>query len=268
MNSRAARCSLDPRRGARQTTPMALLHTHIFSSALGMQCTLDVILPQRPATAEVPCLWLLHGLSDDHSIWQRRTSIERYVDPYNLAVVMPNVHRSFYTDMAHGYAYWTFVADELPAIARSLFRLSPRREDNTVAGLSMGGYGAFKLALNRPMQFGAAASLSGALDMGRRWAGAGLESDLRLVFDNDPTGTPNDLLHAATVIAQGHAPRPRLFQCCGQQDHLYADNLTFRDHARRLGLDLTYAEGPGGHDWAYWDARIQDVLAWLRPANV
>ena len=84
---------------------MALLNTHFFSEALGLQCTMDVILPQKSASTGWPVLWLLHGLSDDHSIWLRRTSIERYVDGLDLAVIMPCVHRGFYTDMHHGLPY-------------------------------------------------------------------------------------------------------------------------------------------------------------------
>src|SRR4029079_1126758 len=97
--------------------------------------------------------------SDDDSIWLRRTSIERYVADLGIAVVMPQVHRSYYTDEAYGRPYWTFLSEELPRVASGFFRLSPRREDTFVAGLSMGGYGAFKWALRQPWRFAAAASL-------------------------------------------------------------------------------------------------------------
>jgi len=250
---------------------MALLHCGFFSSTLGVQTAMDVILPQggptaRPPRRGWPCLWLLHGLSDDQTIWQRRTAIERYVEPLNLAVVMPAAQRSFYTDMAHGYRYWTFIAEELPAVARNLFRLSDRREDNFVAGLSMGGYGAFKLALRHPERFAAAASLSGALDMARRVRGAGPDDpDIPLVFGagRDIAGTEEDLFHCAARLARRRGPRPALYQWCGTEDFLYADNARFRDHARALGLPLTYEEGPGSHEWGAWDAGIQHVLAWL-----
>ena len=147
---------------------MALVHCDFYSDVLGLSVQMDAILPQETesqigmvgvaARAEHPTLYLLHGLSDDHTIWQRRTSIERYVAPLGLAVMMPAVHRSFYTDMARGYRYWTFVSEELPRLARSFFHLSASRDDNFVAGLSMGGYGAFKLALRCPEKFAAAAS--------------------------------------------------------------------------------------------------------------
>jgi S-formylglutathione hydrolase FrmB len=154
---------------------MALLHCDFFSDVLGLSTSMTVILPQA-TTRQIgmsgavradahPTLYLLHGMSDDHTIWVRRTSIERYVAPLGLAVVMPAVHRSFYTDMAHGANYWTFISEELPLLARSFFPLATSREANFVAGLSMGGYGAFKLALTYPDRFAAAASLSGVLDL-------------------------------------------------------------------------------------------------------
>lgn len=131
---------------------MALLRCNFFSDVLGMSMSMTVILPQKTRnqigmagaapTDRHPCLYLLHGLSDDDTIWSRRTSIERYVAPLGLAVIMPNVHRGFYTDMAHGYRYWTYISEEIPALAQSFFHISDRREDTFVAGLSMGGYGA------------------------------------------------------------------------------------------------------------------------------
>ena len=247
---------------------MALLNTHFFSEALGLQCTMDVILPQKSTATGWPVLWLLHGLSDDHSIWLRRTSIERYVDGLDLAVIMPCVHRGFYTDMHHGLPYERFIADELPGIARNLFHLSSRREETFVAGLSMGGYGAFKLALKYPERYGAAASLSGALDMAARWRRGERIGDMELVFGGDPTETSNDILFLARQLAADPSrPRPRLFQCCGTEDFLFADNQDFRDQARSLGLDLTYEEGPGNHNWGYWDENIRKVLTWMLPRS-
>jgi S-formylglutathione hydrolase FrmB len=255
-----------PARGLQKgRAAMALFHAHFFSDALQVQCAADVIQPDRRQDPgrPLPCLWLLHGLSDDHTIWQRRTSIERHVTAYDLAVVMPCVHRSFYADMAYGPRYWTFVSDELPRLMRQYFPLSERRDGNFVAGLSMGGYGAFKLAFNLPERYAAAASLSGAMDMAARLGRGDIGPDMRLVFGDRPLAVSDDLLAAAEALARSSSPRPRLFQCCGTEDYLYPENVRFRDHARRLGLDLVYAEGPGSHEWGYWDARIQDVLAWL-----
>src|SRR5690554_3728055 len=159
-----------------------------------------------------PTLYLLHGLSDDHTIWLRRTNIERYVSNRGIAVVMPAVHRSFYTDMAIGYKYWTFVSEELPDIARSFFPLSDSREDNFVAGLSMGGYGAFKMALRCPEKFAAGASLSGALDLSKV-----VErhfDEFRTIFGSPEKvkGSEEDLFYLAEKMAKSHGDKPELFQ--------------------------------------------------------
>ena len=258
---------------------MILTEVNFFSETLVLGCTMLVLLPQRPlaevqqkAQKKFRTLYLLHGRSDDHAAWQRQTSIERYVEGLNLAVVMPAVHRSFYTDMAHGGKYWQFISEEVPAVVHSLFPLSSARKDNFVAGLSMGGYGAFKLALTHPERFAAAASLSGALDLGYSvWAENPRNDESRLaefrtIFGDlsKVPGSEHDLLPLAKKVSRGPI-KPRLYQCCGTEDFLYPDNVRFREAVRKLPLDLTYEEGPGEHNWAYWDTMIQRVLAWMFP---
>lgn len=257
---------------------MAFIQCDFFSEVLGLSTSMNVILPQ-PASGQIgmegskasdkyPVLYLLHGLSDDHTIWARRTSVERYVASLGLAVVMPAVHKSFYTDMAKGDRYWTFVSEELPQIVRSFFPISAAREDNFVAGLSMGGYGAFKLALRCPDKFIAGASLSGALNIADLAKNRNPQRAWEYVFgDLDKIkGSDNDLLYLAEKVAKSNGPKPMLYQCCGTEDFLYEDNIVFRDWANELGLDLTYEEEPGTHEWGYWDKKIQRVLEWL-PLN-
>lgn len=258
---------------------VALINCSFYSEALGFNTSMTVILPQNTTTQYGienvavskqlhPTLFLLHGLSDDDSTWLRRTSIERYVAALGIAVVMPQVQRSFYTDMAYGYNYWTFLTEELPAIARDFFPLSPAREHNFVAGLSMGGYGAFKWALSHPDRFMAAASLSGAVNMANPYFRDNMmPMDYKLVYGQAKiSDTPNDLFHLLAQCERSEGAKPMLYQCCGTEDFLYEDNVLFRDAVRQTALDYTYDEGPGTHDWAYWDARIQDVLRWL-PLN-
>lgn len=253
---------------------MAFIDCSFYSEILGLNTSMNVILPQQTTTQiglkgstkkdRYPTLFLLHGLSDDHSIWSRRTSIERYVSEMGLAVVMPQVHRSFYTDMKYGYKYWSFLSEELPNIARQFFPLSDRREDTFVAGLSMGGYGAFKWALRKPEDIAAAASLSGALDVARREQAELMSKDLQLIFgDPSPLGSDDDLMHLLQTCDQQVAEKPKLYQCCGTEDFLYQENQRFREAVAHTSIEHEYHEGPGGHTWDYWDMKIQDVLKWL-----
>ncbi|HET6407586.1 MAG TPA: alpha/beta hydrolase family protein [Chthoniobacteraceae bacterium] len=259
---------------------MAFLDVHAFSDVLALQVTFQVLLPQQTsqqigvdsgsARPFYPVLWLLHGLSDDHTIWLRRTSVERYAAAKNLAVVMPAAGRSFYQDMVSGPRYWTFLTEELPSLCRSWFPLSIKREDNFVAGLSMGGYGALRMALALPERYAAAASLSGALDISRRLREAGKEgsrisrAEWESIFGPDlrAESTSADLDFLAEGAAQ-RGDRPRIFLSCGTEDDLLRDSRQFRDRLTQLNYAHTYEESPGGHEWGYWDAAIQRVVEWL-----
>jgi putative tributyrin esterase len=252
---------------------MAIFHIEFKSEVLDLQCGLNVILPQKPlalmqtSKPKYQTLWLLHGLSDDYTAWQRWTSVERYVDDTNLAVIMPSVGRSFYTDMAHGLPYWTFLTEELPVVARWFLPLSAKREDNFVAGLSMGGYGAFKVALSHPDRYAAAASLSGALDLSKDFSIKDPEwvAELTNIWGGPKRyrKTCNDTLFLASQLVESGAKRPKLYQWCGTEDFLYDQNLRFKKHAKKIGLEVDYSEGPGDHTWKYWDEQIQKVIAWL-----
>jgi S-formylglutathione hydrolase FrmB len=251
---------------------VALVRCEFFSEALELSTSMTVILPQetsgqigmavRTDDGPPPVLYLLHGLSDDDSIWLRRTSIERYAAPLGLAVVMPQVHRSFYADQVHGGRYWTFLSEELPELVARFFQVSQAPEDTFVAGLSMGGYGAFKWALRRPGAFAAAASLSGVLDLARLQADGDRPELMHLAFGNRTVnGTDDDLLHLLDVADP--AGLPRLYLCCGLDDELLDGNRRFVERARARGLDLAVDLDPGEHEWGYWDVHIRDVLDWL-----
>src|SRR5215207_2596202 len=197
---------------------MILTEVNFMSETLGLLSSMYVLLPQRKLAdaqkkqRKLRTLYLLHGHSDDHTAWQRFTSIERYAEGLNLAVVMPAVHLSFYNDMAHGLKYWQFISEEVPAVVRDLFPLSSERKDNFVAGLSMGGYGAFKLVLTHPDRFAAAASLSGALDINevvkpvrndpenKAWL-----AEMRTVFGDlsKVPGSKHDLFALAKKVSRG-----------------------------------------------------------------
>lgn len=253
---------------------MAFMEVRFFSKVLGLCCSANVILPQEEARAQdrdIPVVYLLHGHSDDHTIWMRRTGIELYADTLapEFAIVMPAVAKSFYTDMKHGDRYWTYISEELPEIMGSFFPLSNRRENTFAAGLSMGGYGALKLALNHPERFLACASFSGACDMGERIAGImpddSFSREMLDIFGSqeDFLHSENDLGWQAERVSKGKLI-PQIYMACGTDDFLYQNNLGFLDHLKTLGLPVTWESTPGrAHTWDYWDEKVQVALKWF-----
>jgi S-formylglutathione hydrolase FrmB len=209
---------------------------------------------------------LLHGLSDNHTAWTRRTSIERYVQELPIIVVMPNGERSFYTDALgiSNAAFETYIMRDLIGFVDSTLQTIPTREGRVIGGLSMGGYGAMKLALKHPDMFCAAVSHSGALgrandltqDDGSAWS-----REVRAIFGANPQGGDNDLFALATRIDRAKLPALRID--CGVDDFLIEHNRSFHAHLNSLNIAHEYEECPGEHDWAYWDTHVQEAIAFF-----
>jgi len=249
---------------------MAFLQVQFFSEALNVASTVNVIMPEpsqgigitAAQSGELPkVLYLLHGYSDDHSIWMRRTSVERYAAEHNLAVIMPAVNHSFYTNEVQGERYWDYVSEELPRAMHRFFRLSDKPEDTFVAGLSMGGYGAMKLALTHPERFGAAASFSGATDIcdmtGRR---KDRLDNFKRVFGplSKMKGSQHDLFH---LMKNKPENAPRLYVSCGTADFLYHQHEKFIPALKKYGWDVTHYEEPDAvHEWGFWDREIKKFI--------
>ena len=259
---------------------MAFLEFHYYSKALQKHVAVNVLLPERdkadkaagiPDGAPYKTLYLYHGLSSDYTAWMRRSSIERYAADYNIAVVMPDVARSWYTNTKYGMRYFDFVADELPEVCRGYFRnMSDKREDNYVAGLSMGGYGALKAALHRPDKFCGCASLSGSIDMTRKGRPETANvTEWRSIFDygmehpDDLEGTEHDLFAVTRRNAEAGLPFPKMYLWCGTEDALIHANRRYRDLLTELGVEHRFEESEGDHSWKWWDLHVQDALRYL-----
>ena len=243
-----------------------LLNIDFYSNELKKNTQVCVLLPEGESVAPHKTLWLLHGLSDDHSAWTRYTAIERYAREHRLAVVMPNADRCWYTNTAYGANYFDYITKELPALCRRHLRgMSEAREDNLIAGLSMGGYGALKLALRRPTQYGGCIALSGALDITRKGRPCDL-AEWRSIFGYELTspddlgGGEHDLFALAGLVKQEGLPLPHIAMWCGTSDTLMHTNRDFDRHLTALGVPHTYEESEGDHSWRWWDLHLQRLL--------
>lgn len=261
---------------------MAFFQVRFYARTLGMQTGANVIVPQSDHGIGVgsalkkdryAVLYLLHGMSDDATIWERRTSLERYVSDMPLAVVMPEVQLSRYENMVHGGQYFDFISEELSAVMESFFPISPDPSHKYIAGLSMGGYGALKIGLTRPEQYAGVGILSsGNLlwrstdPMSRPRENGGHTLSEAIYGTNDISrlrGSSWDPFTAAEkALSEGRA-MPRFFQICGTEDPLLevsrVTKTWFEAHPQ---IDYTYKETEGTHNWEFWDTHIQDFLAW------
>jgi S-formylglutathione hydrolase FrmB len=245
---------------------MSFLELRYFSNALQKHTAANVILPEV-GEPPYPTLYLLHGLSDDHTAWARNTSIERYVSGLPLIVVMPDGGRGFYLDAAEGFQFGAAIGTELPERIERTFPAKRTRDGRALAGLSMGGYGALRLALTHPDRFCAAASLSGAVGWGHfpiDWADKPYSPEFQRVLGKDFVGTTADIWHTATQLSPEE--RPALRFDCGEDDFLFAHNQALHTFFAEKGVTHEYAEHPGAHNWAYWDEHIRESITFVMNA--
>ncbi|MFN2234803.1 MAG: alpha/beta hydrolase [Anaerolineales bacterium] len=248
---------------------MALVHIDHVPETVKVNLPLNIILPDPGRMEGVPIsqrkvLYLLHGLSDDASAWQRFSSIETLAAAYGLVVVMPSVGRSFYIDQPNGQKYFTYLTEELPQYLEDVFGLAPAREDTYIAGNSMGGYGAFKAAFTCPERYAAAASFSGALSLAILTAVPDdpRQAEFALLFGelDQLAGSEHDPVSWLQRAAKNPGSLPQLFISVSRQEDLYPLSVQFHAACQNLGIQSEYHEEDGDHDWFFWDRQIRYFL--------
>ena len=264
---------------------MAFLTVNFISKSLMRTVPVNVILPcdklvfpgmPEPEVKPFKTLILLHGILGNYTDWVNGTRIQRWAEAKNLCVVMPSGDNAFYVDneLSANY-YGKFIGEELPAMMRKMFHLSDKREDMFIAGLSMGGFGALRNGLRYNDTFGAIASLSGAFILREPDPDKDDEEIGRMGIEKFCFGTMKEGWYSEKnpqFIAKQLADRkaagedvnfPKIYMCCGTEDGLLGANHTVRDDLISKGFDVTYEEGPGGHEWNFWDTYIEKILNWL-----
>ncbi|MCI2774044.1 alpha/beta hydrolase [Staphylococcus petrasii] len=247
---------------------MALIELNYLSKTLGMHQSLNVILPEDISffkkdqeAKPLKSMLVLHGLSSDANSYLRYTSIERYANDHKLAIILPNADHSFYTNMAYGHSYYDYVM-EVYDYVHQIFPLSKAREDNFIAGHSMGGYGTTKYALTQSQRFSKAAILSAPFDVSllRDYEYYDFSPQAIIGEKGDIKGTPFDPYYLVEQAIDNHVDLPELLIMCGTEDELYPQNLEFIKYLDEKGIQYNFKESPGIHDYAYWDKAIKETI--------
>ncbi len=243
---------------------MAFARINYFSRSLGKASSFSVVFPDDPSVPRpYAVFYLLHGLSDDDTIWMRRTSIERYVEGMPLVVVMPDGGRGWYTNAQIGPAYEDDLIKDVVGLVDRTLPVKAERAGRAIGGLSMGGYGAVKLGLKHHAMFASVNSHSGALAIlqepldteGRKDLGPELER----LFGKSPKGGPEDPFGIVERLDHGRIPALRID--CGKGDFLLEQNRAFHRHLEAMHIAHEYEEFVGVHSWEYWDEHVRAAIA-------
>lgn len=261
---------------------MAVFDTTFFSPAMGRSVPLKAIVPIERRTRggggysseKLRSLYLLHGYSSDHTEWLYNSRIQLYAVQHNIAVFMPSGENGFYlNDTARAANYEHLLAGDLIEFTRAAFPLSDRREDTSIGGLSMGGYGALHTGLRNNDVFGNIIALSSAL-IAEQVSKMKESDDYPMApysyyvhtfgSPSEIIGSDRDLKALASGVAKAGKNLPNIYIACGTEDFGIESNREHGKYFAELGLPVKYEEGPGVHDWAFWDEYIVKALDWMK----
>jgi len=248
------------------------------SRILGRAVPYCVILPpsyaQQP-NRRYPVLYYFHGLGDNEQMFVRSGGFDLIEDLWekhelgDFIIVTPAGYASFFMNSYHGrFRYEDFFLQEfMPWIERS-YRIIARRDSRGIGGISMGGYGALRMAFLHPQLFGAVSAHSAAL-MQRvpSISVSNREETGRLQILGDVFGSPPDRQfwdrnNPLNIARTADLAGMKIYFDCGAQDDYgfeagaqALDNLLRSRHiAHEFHLD------PGGHNWSYFSGHLPNSL--------
>lgn len=263
---------------------MATFDVSFFSNALGRIAPMTAIVPierpsqfgggtGKPSAERFRAVYLLHGFSGTHTDWIRGSRIEQLAMAHNVAVFMPSGENAFYLDdTVRNARYEQLLCEDIIDFTRAVFPLSDRREDTTIGGFSMGGYGALRNGLKRSDVFGNIIAFSSAI----------LKDEMAHMKKDAPNpvapysyyehtfgdlskfaGSDKDLEALAQAVLTEHKPFPNLYMACGTEDFGITQNRGYHSYLEGIGFKHIYKESAGAHNWAFWDEYIEKALVWL-----
>lgn len=223
-----------------------------------------VIAPKTALDERLPLLYLFHGANSGPIEIMERSAVVKLAITNRLIVVIPEVGFSYYTNAKHKrHSRWedAMVLD-LPRDVLARFPVLLGREHTGVAGISMGGYGASKLALKHPELYSFVGIMSGALDITQRqpalrrwgqtlriWSIFGLRQDSR--HDDDVFYLLDHIVNVQPVS---------WFESCGKDDPLDSVNARFVKKLCERGIKVDAITTPGGHEWKSWNAAMPQLF--------
>ncbi len=235
-------------------------------------------LPQEVGNRVRGVLTLLHGMSNTASDWVTMSAAARYAADNGYILVMPDAENSFYTNMHGGAPFFDILTAYLPKQLEAIFKIPTQREQNHIAGLSMGGYGALHIGLRFPERYAHIGSFSGCVDMAFLLESAQNAPEvpetavLQGAFGKQlQLKAENDLFNLAKqVAALPQKEKPKLFCTCGKQDTgalMVEQNRRFQQHVQNLDLPAVFEYWDGVHEWNVWDRSLTAFIACIEGSD-
>jgi S-formylglutathione hydrolase FrmB len=256
-------------RDAPRLSPKVRMQDVTFhSAALGHDMQYRVILPKDIAAGQkLPTVYLLHGRGDSFRDWSNSSDLSPFAER-GLVLVMPEGDASYFTNSVERPKdrYEDYIVKDLVSDVGSRFPVASGRQSRAIAGVSMGGYGAVKLALRYPELFAFAGGLSPAVDVPSRPFSIRRPFQWRFhsaIFG--PAGSQTRHDNDPFVLARSADPNltAYFYLVCGDQESLLPANRAFADLLAQRHIPHEFHVAAGGHNWAQWNKSVSSLFSSL-----
>jgi len=240
-----------------------LRHVTVKSSALGQRADLSLfVCPEAVRHTAVPLVILLHGVYGSHWAWAlkggahktaARLISEEAIPPMVLAMPSDGLWGDGSGYLKHSEQdFERWIVEEVPAVAAYAAPCLSEQSPIFIAGLSMGGFAALRLTGKYPKRFRAASAHSAATHF-EQLLDATEEAEARFGANKADYSVLKALLKS-----RGELP-PFRFDC-GKEDWLIEPNRRLHEALCQAGIEHSYEEYPGAHEWLYWEEHLEDSL--------
>jgi S-formylglutathione hydrolase FrmB len=249
-----------------------ILRGTFFSQTLEMETNICIVAPDKFSGQPLKVVYLLHGICGRSGDWVDYTMLPNYSKNYQAIFIMPEVARSFYSDMKYGLNYFSYITEELPLMSNNILHISQKRDDTAIIGASMGGYGALKCALSKPDKYSFCGAFSSPCLMLKEHLeysegakkfkelfGERLFKDFQAVFGENIEWNPQEDVIELAKRTKGNN-NPNFYLACGTEDAFYNDNKRFQDILQDLSYSSIFEDWNGNHNWIFFDEALKRAL--------
>jgi enterochelin esterase-like enzyme len=227
-----------------------------------------------------PVLYLLHGSGDDQTGWVQFGEVKHYADKAikegkstPMVIIMPDANagqKGYFNDVTSDWRYEDFFFEEFMPFVEDKYRIKSEKRYRAIAGLSMGGGGAFVYALHHPELFSSACPLSastGPLTLEdtkqqmKWWGYENPEKDeIEAYYEK------YSVLNLINNLPDDQKKAIRWYIDCGDDDFLYEGNSRVHIAMKKKGIPHEYRVREGAHNWTYWRESLPEVLWFVSEA--
>lgn len=210
--------------------------------------TPDIASKENP----VPTVYLLHGYGGDQMSWLKtQPKLKDLADKYGVMLVVPDGRNTWYVNSPEikGQNMETFMIDELVPYIDKKYPTIKDKNFRAITGLSMGGHGAMKLALQHPDIFGTAGSTSGGVNIYEFPESWQLPKILGPRDENPERWKENAVYY---IVDKSEPNSINIIFDCGVDDFFAPVNNALHQKLLDKKWNHDYISRPGNHSQSYW----------------